>query len=423
MSTPLTAHTKAGARMVELAEEHAADFATRAEQHDAENTFVRENFDAMRASGFLAATAPREYGGLGVDSLHDMTVALSRLARGCSATAIATNMHLGFVFDISRTLRQADADGPFATQLTLLARLLGRSRMVMSHAGTERGGVFSFPTTEASPTDGGYLVNGHKIFATNAAIADAFTVFVRVPDGAGWYRMGSAVIRRNTPGVKVMDNWDAVGMRGSGSHDVVFSDCFVPADMVQLGARVGEPTPVMWPGLLAVNFPLVGVYLGIAEAGHALTVSTAQTRRRKPYDQPLAERPVAQFLLAEMEVALATARATLGRTCEAIDEFLAHTDEELTMEDVNRVVMDYQCTKLIVTGAAAEVVDRAMTVVGGASYLTGHPLGRLYRDVRAGGFMQPYAPMDAMEFIGRVSLGLDPFAELRSVVPEAEAVS
>ncbi len=418
MSRPLSARTDAGARMVELAEEHATDFATRAAQHDADNSFVSENFDAMRASGFLAATAPVETGGLGVDSLHDMTVAVSRLARGCGATAIAANMHLGFAFDITRTLRRADVDGPFAAQLAILVKLLGRGRLVMSHAGTEPGGAFSFPTTEARPADGGYLISGHKIFATNAAIADAFTVFVRVPDDTGWYRMGSAVIRRSNPGVTVMDNWDAVGMRGSGSHDVVFSDCFVAADMVQLGGRVGEPVPAMWPGLLAVNFPLVGAYVGIAEAAHALTVAAARSRRRKPFDQLLAERPVVQVQLAEMEVGLATARATLGRTCEAIDEFLRLPEEELTMDAVNRVVMDYQCTKLIVNRAAADVVDRAMTVVGGSSYLTGHPLGRLYRDVRAGGFMQPYSPTEAVEFIGRVSLGLDPFAELRALVPQ-----
>jgi alkylation response protein AidB-like acyl-CoA dehydrogenase len=403
--------------MVALAEDHAADFTTRAGQHDAGNTFVTENFDAMRDSGFLAATVPPEAGGLGVDSLHDLTVAVSRLARGCGATAIGATMHLGFGFDMARTLRRASGDGPVAGPLRLLVKLLGRGRLVMSHAGTEPGGAaLSFPATEACPTEGGYLVNGHKIFATNAAVADAFLTFVRVPDGTGWFRMGSAVIRRDTPGLAVQETWDALGMRGSGSHDVVFRDCFVPADQLHLGGRVGEPGPELWPGLLAVNFPLVGAYLGIAEAAHQLAVATAGSRRRRPSGQLLADRPAIQLQLAEMEVGLATARGALGRTGEAIDAVLAAP--ELTMPQVHRALLDFQCAKLIVNRAAADLVDRAMTVVGGSAYLTGHPLGRLYRDVRAGPFMQPYSPPEALELIGRVALGLDPFAELRALVPD-----
>jgi len=419
VSIELSALTEAGARMIALAEQHATEFASRAEKYDAENTFVRENFDDMRASGFLAGTAPASAGGLGVESLHDMTVAVSRIARGCSATAIAVNMHLGFVFDISRTLRRSHADEPFANQLKLLVKMLGRSRLVMSHCGTEPGGAFSVPSTTATPTEGGYLVNGHKIFATNSSIADAFTVFVRVPDGNGWFLMGSAVIRRNTPGVQVMDNWDAIGMRGSGSGDVIFTDAFVPADMMQIGTRIGDPNAQMWPGLLAVNFPLSAAYLGIAEAAHAMAVTHATTKRKKPYPQLLSERPAIQHQIAEMEIALATMRAALGRTCVAIDRFLELPDEEVTMAKVHEVVKDYQCTKLIVNRAALDIVDRAMTVVGGSSYMTGHPLGRLYRDVRAGGFMQPYAPPEGLEFIGKVAVSQDPFAELRSIIPAA----
>src|SRR5437773_5531575 len=88
MEFELQACTAPGQRMVELAEEHAADFATRAAEHDLENTFVAENFDLMKESGLLAAAAPKEFGGLGVESAHDITVAISRLARGCGSTAI-----------------------------------------------------------------------------------------------------------------------------------------------------------------------------------------------------------------------------------------------------------------------------------------------------------------------------------------------
>ena len=86
MDFELKPRTSVGERMVELAEQHAADFATRAEQHDRDNSYVAENFDLMKKSGFLAAAAPTQFGGLGVESVHDITVAISRLARGCAAS-------------------------------------------------------------------------------------------------------------------------------------------------------------------------------------------------------------------------------------------------------------------------------------------------------------------------------------------------
>src|SRR5580765_5388515 len=111
MKFELQARTGPGQRMVELAEEHAADFATRAADHDRENRFVVENFDLMKKSGLLAAAAPEQFGGLGVESVHDMTVAISRLARGCGSTAIAANMHIGSVWIVTRTWQQGILTG------------------------------------------------------------------------------------------------------------------------------------------------------------------------------------------------------------------------------------------------------------------------------------------------------------------------
>ena len=234
MNQELRALTEAGVRMVELAETHAADFATRADEHDRENTFVAENFAAMKHSGFLASTAPTEHGGLGVESVHDITVAIARLARGCPASAICANMHIGSVWIVTRGWREAVRSGndEIARQMAGFLPFLGRSQVVISGAGTESGNSVMFPSTEATKVDGGYLVNGHKIFATNSEIADSVTVILRIPDGNGWYLSGTAIVLRGAEGMEVKGNWDALGMRGSGSHDVVFTDCFVPDAMM-----------------------------------------------------------------------------------------------------------------------------------------------------------------------------------------------
>src|SRR5207237_9489843 len=91
-------------------------------------------------------------------------------------------------------------------------------------------------------------------------------------------------------------------------------------------------------------------------------------------------------------------------------------DRELTVDDVKRLRHQWQCTKLIVNRAAADVVDRAVALSGGAGYLASNDLSRMYRDVRAGPFMQPLSPNEAFEYIGRVGLGLEPDAEIRSLL-------
>ncbi len=160
MKFELQACTAPGQRMVELAEEHAADFATRAAEHDRENRFVAENFDLMKESGLLAAAAPEQFGGLGVESAHDITVAISRLARGCGSTAIAANMHIGAVWVVTRNWRQGIANGDTAASegLGQFLPVLGRSQVLVSGAGTESGSAFVFPQTTATPVDGGYVI-------------------------------------------------------------------------------------------------------------------------------------------------------------------------------------------------------------------------------------------------------------------------
>jgi alkylation response protein AidB-like acyl-CoA dehydrogenase len=210
----------------------------------------------------------------------------------------------------------------------------------------------------------------------------------------------------------ITHNWDALGMRASGSHDVEFRDCFVAESALLDGGPWGVWTEGFLASNMAFAMGLSGAFLGIAEAARDGVVALLTTPRHGPPGQPLAARHAMQHAMAEIEIDLATARAMLARSTTLADAlFQTYPAGSVPMAELHTVMKDFQCTKLVLTRKAVDIVDRALTVSGGAGYLNKHPLARLYRDVRAGPFMQPFSPNEAFAYIGRVTLGLDPEGE------------
>ncbi|MGH9048193.1 MAG: acyl-CoA dehydrogenase family protein [Acidimicrobiia bacterium] len=406
--------TKPGRRFAELAEEHATDVAERAEEHDRDGTFPFEAFEAMKASGFMAATVPEAFGGLGLDSAHDLGVGLNRLARADGSVAIAANMHLAFGIigtRLARGAREAGDDEAAAATETLLG-MVGGGAVAMANA-TEGGTDLRHPLTEATPVEGGWSINGRKIFGTLSPIADLFFVPARTLRDDGSYGRGFAFVFRGTPGQEILDNWDALGMRASGSNDVVYENCVVPESLFTVGEEDwGEEGELDLIVGTAGNIGLVASFLGIAEAAREITVEMATTRRKAPSGRVIGERTGIQRLVAEIDVALSTARALLHRAGEAIDDVIRRPVAEVSVDQFHQLNKEFQSAKLVANRSAIDVVDRALTVSGGAGYLSANRLSRLYRDVRAGPFMQPLSPVEVHEYIGKVALGLDPVLDV-----------
>jgi alkylation response protein AidB-like acyl-CoA dehydrogenase len=275
----------------------------------------------------------------------------------------------------------------------------------VSEAGTD----ILHPQLDASKTDRGWLLNGRKIFATMSPVAQLLDISFHFRDAQGVERLAMASIPYDSSGLEIKNNWDALGMRASGSHDVEFANCFIPEGaLLDLGVW-GEWSEPYLTGNLIIATGLVGVFLGIAEAARDLAVEAVKTRRKGPGGRTLAERYPIQHLIAEIEIDLAAARAVLGRTAVAADTlFNQYPAEGVPLRELHALMKDLQCAKWFVNRKAIDIVDRALTASGGAGYLTKNPLSRLYRDVRAGPFMQPFSPNEAFEYIGKVTLGLDP---------------
>lgn len=409
----LEPRTPAGARFCALVEEHATWFAARVEQNDRLGRFPVENFDEMRDSGLTAATVPEEFGGGGLDSLHDLAVGLSRMGRVDASTAIALNMQLASMWELARHWRSAVAAGA-----TLVARhheqILRRDAaegLLHCAVGSESGTDILHPLAEARPCEGGYRITGRKIFGTLSEVADLFHVLVRTATPHG-YESCIATLPRGTPGMTICGDWDAMGMRGSGSHTLVFDDCFVPPTALHVQGQWGRWHSIVLAVQVSGNIGLLGTYLGIAEAARAQLLPTLLRGDKMLVGEPLALRPGIQHGMAELEITLASLRAVLARIGVLADDVFrpiwerAHDDADLS--EGHHILQEFQCAKWFVNRKAIEVVDQAMTLCGGAAYANSSPLARLYRDVRAGPFMQLFSPNEAFGYIGQVALGLDP---------------
>ena len=407
--------TDAGARYVELCERLAADFATRAEQHDREQSFPFENIEALKREGVMSAGLPEEFGGLGLESTQDLVAGMNRLGRGDGSTAIAANMHIGTPWYVGRLWRDAQAAGDAEREAQTAGILQSLADSVVCVAATEAGTSVGWPLTEATRAEEeGWLLNGKKIFGTLTPAADLLIVACRYAHADGEYAWAYAFVPRDSDGVVFNDDWDALGMRASGSQSLEFRDCFVHDAFF-------NPQPSPWGtldvGLLTIqisaNLALSAVMVGIAEQARDLVLETVKTRRKAPSSRFLAERSGIQYQVAEMEIDLATARAMIERSSMTADAYLVtHRDSEARLEELQELMADFQCAKWVANRKAIEVVDRAMTISGGAGYFNANPLSRLYRDVRAGPFMQAYSPNEAREYIGKITLGLGPDVDL-----------
>jgi alkylation response protein AidB-like acyl-CoA dehydrogenase len=409
MGFELECASPAGVRCAELAEKHAAEFAATAERYDRENRFPYPHWIQMRQSGLLAAAVPTELGGLGVAAVHDLTVAVNRLARGDGAIAIGVAMHLASFWYLARRYAEPAVADSEAARLRLLLRRCARGHVVCCVAISEHGNPIGRPTTTVEPVPEGYRISGRKAFCTNSPVATLFLTLVRVEDGQGRPRLGFAVVPREAAGLTVADNWDALGMRGSGSGDVVFDGCRLPAGTVAAVGEVGELPAGVLPLVMVAVTALTGAFLGIAEQAQNL-VAAALGRRRTPG-------PAVRTLIGDSEIDLATSRAAVDRVATMLDAALrpaaALADDELTA-----LMAQVQCASMAVKRAAVAVVDRALTASGGGGYLSANPLSRLYRDVRAGPFMQPFSALQAAEYIGRVRLGVtDPEMPQSAEIP------
>jgi alkylation response protein AidB-like acyl-CoA dehydrogenase len=281
----------------------------------------------------------------------------------------------------------------FAASLEQIAR----DGVVLAAAISEPGQDLTRPATLATRTVTGWRIDGRKMFCTMSPAATHLYVAVRYADGDGIERYAYATVPTNARGVVVHDDWDALGMRASGSNSVSLDGVELMESGVRGGFRAGDATPYIERNLLAGLFH-AAASLGIAESADSIARRGLAARINGD------ARPRTQ--VADNAVDLAAARGVLSRAATLIDEHrAANPASDGTAEELQALFAEAQAAKAFVGEAASRIVDRALALSGGAGYRNGSPLARAYRDVKAGGFMHPLGANRAYDYLAQVALG------------------
>jgi alkylation response protein AidB-like acyl-CoA dehydrogenase len=374
-----------------LAAELAANFGTRATEHDRANSFPVENVARMKETGYTALVIPERNGGLGAD-LEDFVACQEALAQGCAATALAINMHL---FGLGSMVERSTGRPEEALLLDTISH--GKQIMGGGISEPETGGDWGYFATRARRDGDAYILNGRKTFTSLSPVIDIFMVMATMEDSSP-PAAATFVIPRGTPGLELVETWDAMGMRATASHDLLIKNARVPAiamaDTRSVGPiDAGAISLFAWFGL-----SVAAIYTGVAIA--ALKFAREFAGRLKPLalPRPIKYLPGIQFAIAEAEALIAQSRALYSSVAR---DYLSDRESFHGESGLARVVMP----KYVATNNAIRAVDYCMEVVGAHGLLRKFPMERYYRDVRAGP-NHPLSNARARELLGKTALGI-----------------
>lgn len=388
------------ARLLALANRLGRErFAARAATWDREASFPFANYDDLREAGLLALCVPQAFGGEGADFATYCMVG-AEIGRFCGATALTYNMHIcstmwtGMLSDgIDMTAGQR-AEHEARRELHF-ARVVGDGAVYaqpFSEGSAAAAGKAPFGTT-ARKVEGGWVLNGRKIFASLSGAADYYGILCTEDRGDHHPDMRDTLyiaVPGKADGLTVTGDWDPMGMRGTVSRTLLLKDVFVP-DQEQLMPRgVYYRAAQTWP---AMFFTLSPTYLGVAQAAYDFTVQ--YLRGEVPGQPPVKRRmyPTKQIAVAQMRIQLENMRSIFWRVIHEAKPNPTK-DERLRLYAAHYTVME----------GANDIARLAIRTCGGQSMLKDLPLERLYRDSRCGALMLPWTAELILDRMGRETL-------------------
>jgi len=326
---------------------------------DRDDRFPIELWPEMGALGLHGITVEEEWGGLGLGYLEHV-VAQEEVARASASVGLSYGAHSNLCVNQIRRWANEEQKKKYLPKL-ISGEHVGALAMSEAGAGSD---VVSMKL-KAEKSGNGYRLNGTKFWITNGAYADTLVVYAKTSPGAGSRGITAFLIEKDMEGFSIGQQIDKVGMRGSPTAELVFDDCFVPAENI-MGPENGG-VAVLMSGLDYERAVLAGIQLGIMQA--CLDVVIPYVRERKQFGKPIGAQQLIQAKVADMYVALNSARAYVYQVAKACDA------GKTTRFDAAGAI-------LLASESAFKVAGEAVQALGGAGYTKDWPVERYMRDAK-----------------------------------------
>lgn len=376
-----------------LSDEMLARFDERAPRYDRENTFCAEDFDELRASGYLNAPIPESFGGPGL-RLDEMAKLTRRLAYVAPATALACNMHVYWMGVAADLHRSGDNSCDW-----MLERGAAGDIFAAGHGEAGNDLPLFLSSSNATKVDGGWQITGHKIFGSLSPVWTWLGLHAMDTSDPANPKIVHGFLHRATPGYRIDETWDTLGMRATQSHDTLLDKAFLADDRTPVvcvpgfaGATLFHLGIFAW-GLLGFG----AVYSGLARRAYDEVLARIPQRTSVALTRSMAHHPEVQHGVAEMRMGLETIDWVLERVTADWASDVAHPDWPIKIVTAKRFCVT----------EAFKVVDRALDLSGGAGIFRRSRMEQLFRDARLGR-VHPANELLSHEVVGKLALGLNP---------------
>ena len=371
-------------------------FSLRAQMYDQIATFPFENYEDMRRAGILAMTVPESFGGLGV-RYAEYALLAAEMGRWCGATALTFNMHActplwtGHIAD-DLEMSYPDREQHKKNCELHFSRIVGEGAIFaqpFSEESSAAAGNVPFGTT-ATKVDGGWILNGKKIFASLSGAANYYGVLcTENKDEPSIRDTLFMAVPSNSKGVSIVGSWDPVGMRATVSRTLLMKDVFIPDEQMLMPRGVYYQAARRWPHMFLTLCP---TYMGIAQAAYDFSVAYLRG--------DIEGIKVKRRMHATKQITIAEMWIRLQQTWAIFKQATSEARVDPSKEDRLRAY----ATQYTVMENANELCRLAIRTCGGQSMLKTLPLERLYRDSRLGSLMLPWTAELCLDRLGRETL-------------------